>query len=164
MNGSIIPRLGLVAEAGYWVRRAPSPLTQKDSGTSLATSLLGHPSDTSLEVESPEQDDEEEVSSDWEPPRRAVDLTWSDEVAPILESFTRRTPGSALETTDARLRGSRGRAIRKSVRIAQNRPRNHPLPSFPETTRVGAIDAARRRSRTGAGTSGRGPRLRDPAG
>ena len=98
-----LPRLGLVAEAGYWVRRAPSPLTQKDSGTSLATSLLGHPSDTSLEVESPEKDDEEECSSDWEPPRRAVDLTWRDEVTPILESFTRRTPGSALETTDARL-------------------------------------------------------------
>ena len=98
-----LPRLGLVAEAGYWVRRAPSPLTQKDSGTSLATSMLGHPSDTSLEVESPEKDDEEECSSDWEPPRRAVDLTWRDEVTPILESFTRRTPGSALETTDARL-------------------------------------------------------------
>ena len=98
-----LPRLGLVAEAGYWVRRAPSPMTQKDSGTSLATSLLGHPSDTSLEVESPEKDDEDEVSGDWEPPRRAVDLTWRDEVAPILESFTRRTPGSALETTDARL-------------------------------------------------------------
>jgi len=65
--------------------------------------MLGHPSDTSLEVESPEKDDEEECSSDWEPPRRAVDLTWRDEVTPILESFTRRTPGSALETTDARL-------------------------------------------------------------
>ncbi len=112
-----IPRLGLVAEAGYWVRRAPSPLTQKDSQTSMATSMLGHPSDTSLEVESPEKDDEEEVSSDWEPPRRAVDLTWRDEVAPILESFTRRTPGSALETTDARLRESR---VRTSARWRQN--------------------------------------------
>ena len=65
--------------------------------------MLGHPSDTSLEVESPDKDDEEECSSDWEPLRRAVDLTWRDEVTPILESFTRRTPGSALETTDARL-------------------------------------------------------------
>jgi trehalose-6-phosphatase len=151
-----IPRLGLVAEAGYWVRRAPSPMTQKDSGTSLATSLLGHPSDTSLEVESPEKDDEDEVSGDWEPPRRAVDLTWRDEVAPILESFTRRTPGSALETTDARLRDSR---VRKSARWREDGGRESgpirlkiekkpPMPCSPgdDARRPHAIDATRRPS------------------
>ena len=79
-------------------------MTQKDSGTSLATSRWAIRSDTrSLEVESPEKDDDDEVSTGLGTPRRAVDLTWRDEVAPILESFTRRTPGSALETTDARL-------------------------------------------------------------
>ena len=140
-------------------------MTQKDSGTSLATSLLGHPSDTSLEVESPEQDDEDEVSSDWEPPRRAVDLTWRDEVAPILESFTRRTPGSALETTDARLRDSRVRKSarrREAVRIASN------LTKKPSTSIILGDDA--RRTRHGVRHTqvlvlpGRGPRLRDPAG
>ena len=162
-----LPRLGLVAEAGYWVRRAPSPMTQKDSQTSMATSMLGHPSDTSLEVESPEKDDEEEVSSDWEPPRRAVDLTWRDEVAPILESFTRRTPGSALETTDARLRDSR---VRKSARWregGQNRLKIGPETSShgDDARRPHAVDATHNLCHTQVLVlPGRGPRLRDPAG
>lgn len=90
-----LPRLGLVAEGGYWVRRAPPPLLTVASGTSLATSL------DEVEV-SPEKLNEEDPG-DWAPPERAVDLTWRDEVTPILESFTRRTPGSALEATSSRL-------------------------------------------------------------
>jgi len=147
--GEAAPRLGLVAEAGYWVKRAPR-LPTAASGTALddavcptppperAGSLEDRPeapptsfrSDLARELAFPSTpgsqrddvsedvtaspaasqtpgpaaaDDAEDEPRGWEAPRRTVDLTWMDEVRPILESFTRQTPGSALEATDARL-------------------------------------------------------------
>jgi len=162
-------RLGMVAEGGYWVKRAPRPppaaLSTIASTTGLAANLadaqaaldasdspeavrerrgsldvaepMPLPRRASLdllpaapsgdqspvsrppspppdgtprpglspEAATPDWGPEEECDEprEWEATNRTVDLSWRDEVLPILESFTRQTPGSALEAGPARL-------------------------------------------------------------
>ena len=147
--GSSCPRLGLVAEMGFRLKRAPrcalpSVLTFADSSavsslkgsaqtlTGLETTdaeLLANTRLNALAADAPvlHDDDyghhaglddsgsgdagdratdddatddrrsENDVARDWEDVNPGVDTSWVVEVAPILESFTRQTPGSFLE-------------------------------------------------------------------
>ena len=145
--GSSCPRLGLVAEMGFRLKRAPrcalpSVLTFADSSavSSLKGSaqtlpeiadaeLLANTRLNALAADAPvlhdddyghhaglddsgsgdagdghgadddatESRSENDAARDWEDVNPGVDTTWVVEVAPILESFTRQTPGSFLE-------------------------------------------------------------------
>ena len=125
-------------------------------------SLLGHPSDTSLEVESPEKDDEEEVSSDWEPPRRPRSISpgemkWRPSWSRLRDArreapWRRRTRGCAIAASIRRELQSEMACHDSPVEIDQGTTHFHH--SRRRRASPPLVDATRRPSHTGAGTSG----------